>query len=75
MTHHITTAHADLTATLIERKDGYSTRYWTIQLSADHHLTRQLKHELAKAFGFIPSLTSFRSLVGGVVTLHEDLMN
>lgn len=73
--HHIITANADITASLIERKDGYSTRYWTIQLSADTHLTRALKAALGKAFGFIPTLTSFKSLVNGVLTLNEDLMN
>lgn len=75
MTHTIITANHTVTASLIERKDGYSTRYWTIQLSADIPLCRGLKRELARAFGMVATLTSFDSLADGVLTLHEDLMN
>jgi hypothetical protein len=76
MKHHIITTNAYLTASLITREDGYSTRYWTIQLSETTHLSRPLKHALAKAFGIAASLATFDGLTDeGVLTMHEDLMN
>lgn len=70
----ITTNHT-IVAELVSRKDGYSTRYWIIKLNKDVPLSRPLKKQLAVTFGFIAELTAFHSLVDGVLTLHEDLMN